>query len=350
MPKVSIIMPVYNGQEFLEEAVQSIQNQTFNDIEIILINDQSTDNSGEICDALGEADSRIKVIHLPENKGICGARNAGLKESAGEYIAFCDNDDFFYDNLIEDNYFLANKYQADMIKFGRKLIDVNSNGIILREKLTPLDKGAYYNGQTKFDNYFYMKSKGLLMNVWNGLYKRELILEKDLWFNEFMRFGSEDADFSYRFFMESNHIVINPGVYYVHYRRNESSTSRKFNKNKLDSMILASRGEAEIINSMDQSIEVEARRIIEVNKLIMNMYTQQVFHSDNPMSLLEKINYLKGIKHNDHLNYSLTSELLKEIKKVKLKHTPFSIAYSRGWMSLAYSILILQNRLNNEKW
>lgn len=350
MPKVSVIMPVYNGEEFLEEAVQSIRNQSMQDIEIILVNDLSTDRSGEICDRLASEDERVSVIHLPNNKGICGARNEGLKIAKGEYIAFCDNDDFFENNLVEDNYYLANKYSADMIKFGRKLIDVDSEGKVLREKSTPLEKGSYFDEQTKLDNYFYMKSKGLLMNVWNGMYKRQLILDRGIWFNEFMRFGSEDADFSYRFFQKCKTIVVNPGVYYVHYRRNEFSTSRKFNRNKLDSMIMASKEEGIIIGEMDQSLEIQAKKIIEINKLIMNMYTQQVFHDDNPMSLKEKVDFLNEIKDNNHLSYDIDTELMKEIGKIKKKHIPFSIAFSRNWMSMAFIILVLQKRMNNETW
>lgn len=350
MPKVSVIMPVYNGQEFLEEAVNSIRRQTLSDIEIILINDQSTDHSGEICDRLSREDTRIKVMHLPQNKGICGARNAGLRAAEGEYIAFCDNDDFFLDNLIEENYYLANKHQADMVKFGRKLIDVDSQGTILREKSTPLTKASYFDEDNKYDHYFYLKSKGLLMNVWNGIYKRDLIIKEDLWFNEFMRYGSEDADFSYRFFQACKNVVVNPDVYYVHYRRNEFSTSRKFNKNKLDSMILASKEEAAIIDKMDQTDIVKSKRIIEINKLIMNMYTQQVFHADNSMNRSEKISYLKSIKSNSHLDYTLDKKIAGVLARIKGKHIPFSLAYSHNLMSAAYFILFLQNKMNNEKW
>src|SRR5699024_9589585 len=137
MVKVSVIVPVYNGELFLREAIRSIQNQTMHDIEIILINDKSTDSSGEICDELQTEDQRIKVIHLKENLGICGARNTGLRIAKGKYVAFCDNDDLFLENLIKDNYTLAEEHNADMVKFGRKLIDVDVDGNILREKVTP---------------------------------------------------------------------------------------------------------------------------------------------------------------------------------------------------------------------
>ncbi|WP_368646146.1 glycosyltransferase family 2 protein [Alkalibacterium putridalgicola] len=350
MPKVSVIVPVYNGEQYLTEAVGSIRKQTMTDIEIILVNDQSTDNSAEICDQLKNEDDRIKVIHLEKNLGICGARNRGMSEAEGEYVAFCDNDDFFLTTLIEDNYSIAKKTEADMVKFGRKLIDVDSNDKVLREKETPLKKASGFNEQTKMDHYFYMKSKGLLMNVWNGIYRLALIKEENIFFNEFMRYGSEDADFSYRYFMAAKTIAVNPKAYYIHYRRDASSTSRKFNENKIESMMLASRSEAEIFDRMEKTPEVKARIIIEINKLIMNMYTQQLFHRDNPMTVKEKVSFLNTVKKNEHLNYYLDKETKKELAKIKRKHLPFSLAFSNNWMMLAYVILKGQFMLNNEKW
>lgn len=350
MPKVSIIVPVYNGEQYLTEAVYSIREQTLRDIEIILINDQSTDSSGAICDQLQTEDKRIKVIHLEKNLGICGARNRGLIEAKGEYVAFCDNDDFFLETLIEDNYTIAKATKSDMVKFGRKLIDVDSNDNILREKETPLNKASGYTEQTKMSNYFYMKSKGLLMNVWNGIYRLELIRDKNIYFNEFMLFGSEDADFSYRIFLAAKKIAVNPKSYYVHYRRNASSTSRKFNKNKIESMMLASKSEAEIFAELEKTPEIEAKIVIETNKLIMNMYTQQIFHKDNPMSVKDKINFLYNIKKHQHLNYQLEKDTKKELRRIKPKHLPFSVAYSKGWMAAAYLILKGQYILNNENW
>src|SRR5699024_11130650 len=128
MPKVSVIIPVYNSEFFLEEAVQSVLDQTLTDFEVILVNDKSTDNSGSICDSLARKDTRIRVNHLEENKGICGDRNAGLRMAQGEYVAFCDNDDHFTNDLLEDNYNLAKEYNCDMVKYGRKLIDIDAKG------------------------------------------------------------------------------------------------------------------------------------------------------------------------------------------------------------------------------
>ena len=91
--KISIIIPIYNGEKFIEKCIKSIKNQTFKDFEIILVNDGSSDNSGQICDELAKNDNRIKVIHQ-ENLGVSEARNRGIIASKGEYICFIDCDDY----------------------------------------------------------------------------------------------------------------------------------------------------------------------------------------------------------------------------------------------------------------
>ena len=97
---VSVIIPVYNVHLFLEESIESVTNQTYLNLEIILVDDGSTDGSGEVCDAYAAKDSRIRVIHQ-ENKGLSGARNAGLEIMTGEIVAFLDSDDAFYPEMIQ---------------------------------------------------------------------------------------------------------------------------------------------------------------------------------------------------------------------------------------------------------
>lgn len=112
-PKVSVIVPVYNVEDYLEKCVDSIINQPFSDMEIILVDDGSPDNCGKICDNFAEKDSRVKVIHK-ENGGISDARNVGVEAANGEYICFIDSDDFMEPNLLDKLYGLAQKYHADI--------------------------------------------------------------------------------------------------------------------------------------------------------------------------------------------------------------------------------------------
>ena len=95
MPKVSVIIPVYNVEQYLNRCIDSVLNQTYKDFEIILVDDGSTDKSGEICDVYAEKDSRITVIHK-ENGGLSDARNFGIDAARGDFLTFLDSDDYFH--------------------------------------------------------------------------------------------------------------------------------------------------------------------------------------------------------------------------------------------------------------
>ena len=98
LPLLSIIVPVYNVQDYLEECCNSIINQKYLNIEILLIDDGSTDNSGEICDYFGEKYSNIRVFHR-ENEGLAATRNFGIAQAQGQYLGFVDSDDWIYENM-----------------------------------------------------------------------------------------------------------------------------------------------------------------------------------------------------------------------------------------------------------
>ena len=118
MEKVSVIIPVYNMQELIEKCLLSVVNQTYRNIEIIIIDDGSTDKSGEICDYYAETDSRIRVFHK-ENGGIASAYNIALNELSGQYILFVDSDDYIAPNMIEILYELLKRNNADVAQCGR---------------------------------------------------------------------------------------------------------------------------------------------------------------------------------------------------------------------------------------
>ena len=111
---VSIIVTVYNAEQFLHRCIESIRFQSFEDIEIILVDDGSSDNSGTICDEYASKDSRIKVIHQP-NQGVSVARQTGLDNATGDYVIHVDADDWIEPTAIEDLYKTAIQHQADMV-------------------------------------------------------------------------------------------------------------------------------------------------------------------------------------------------------------------------------------------
>ncbi len=114
MPLVSIIVPVYQVKEYIGECVESLLAQTYTNLEILLVDDGSTDGSGELCDEYAAKDTRVRVIQQ-ENRGLSAARNAGLDRATGEYVAFVDSDDVVLTNYIGTLYDLADRYQADIV-------------------------------------------------------------------------------------------------------------------------------------------------------------------------------------------------------------------------------------------
>lgn len=121
-PKLSVVVPVYNVAAYLDEALDSVENQTYKDLEIICVNDGSTDNSLEILEKHAQKDSRIKII-TQENQGLAGARNTGLRAAKGQYIHFFDSDDVLVPYAMEKAIGLLEKYNADASEFKRKYFD-----------------------------------------------------------------------------------------------------------------------------------------------------------------------------------------------------------------------------------
>lgn len=217
-PLISIIVPVYNVEPYLDKCVESILRQTYQNIEVILINDGSTDKSGEIVLKYENEDSRIKAIHQ-DNRGLSAARNIGIKASAGEYVSFIDSDDYVTDDYIQKLYeaivtgdsdlssaSFYNVYGEKAIPSGTRQKRVVSGGVVAKEFLTSVlgnDNRA----------------------AWGKLFKREMLIDNNLSFPLGKR--HEDLAFLFESFCLSEKIsfVGEPLYYYVH--RESSITTSK---------------------------------------------------------------------------------------------------------------------------
>jgi len=233
---VSVIMPVYNAEKYLDSAVNSVLSQTYKDFELICVDDGSTDRSLQILNNLARNDNRIAVIHQANN-GICAARNAGLKRANGEYVAFIDCDDLYMENLLEDNYAIAKKYHADIVHFGAFFPQSEEMvGSEIKKELVDESSLVRYTISDILKEYSSFRPK-YLANVWNGLYKRELIEKNDIKFNVFYKFSFEDWMFNIETLFKCHVFVFNPARYYVHFVRINYSVSQKWNLNRLESYV-----------------------------------------------------------------------------------------------------------------
>ena len=169
LPLISVIIPVYNVGRFIEQSIRSIISQTYENLEIIIIDDGSTDGSAETCDKLRAEDSRIILIHQ-SNGGPSLARNMGLDICKGEYISFVDGDDFIEPTMIEDLYHLIIDYGADMSQCDFNVIKDGAlvdNPVIADPVITVYDRPAI--------DQLLVRLKGSDVVQWNKLYKREIL-------------------------------------------------------------------------------------------------------------------------------------------------------------------------------
>ena len=245
-PKVSIIVPVYNAEKYLERGINSLKNQTLEDIEIILVDDSSTDSSLEICNKLALVDSRIKVIHKV-NEGAGYARNAALEVVTGEYIGFLDSDDFVEKNMFETLYETAKKYGSDLVMSGVLFVDGN-----MFSHEGECDRKTYFDKDTHFDNEESLKKlrMGIVgatpddcddskygMSIWKNLFKTEIIKKNKISFQSEREILSEDALFMIDYIScISKATGINEAFY--NYCRNEDSISKSYKKDRFEKSLI----------------------------------------------------------------------------------------------------------------
>ena len=198
MTKISVIVPVYNEEKHIENCVRSIAEQTYTDIEIILVNDGSTDTSGEKCDQLAQQDSRIKVIHKP-NGGVSSARNAGLCEAIGDYIIFADAYSIFENDIISKCVSEIETHSPDLL-----VCAIEAEASDMRSKIY-LDTNLYTRYEYSENIARYISSGVGFGSVSNKIFAAYIIKGRNMQFSEEMPLVADEL-FTCRFFTTANHI------------------------------------------------------------------------------------------------------------------------------------------------
>jgi glycosyltransferase involved in cell wall biosynthesis len=219
MVKVSVIIPVYNVEEYLKEALNSVINQSLKNIEIITIDDESTDNSLEILKEYAEKDKRF-IILKQKNKGAGAARNTGLEHAHGEYLSFLDADDIFELKMLEKAYNKAKKLSLDLVTFGAndfKEEDLSNSKRISHDIIKRyLPKKEVFN-YNDFPEYIF---NTFLICAWNKLYKKDFIVRNKIKFQEIHR--TEDLLFTSKALIKAKRIAV-LDIPLVNYRRHVKS-------------------------------------------------------------------------------------------------------------------------------
>ena len=242
---ISVIIPVYNVDKYLSQCIESVLRQTFLNLEILLIDDGSTDGSGNICDQYAMKDNRIQVVHKI-NGGVSSARNVGLELANGEFIAFIDGDDFVSENYIESLYRNLKENNSDMAFCEYAYY---KNGFVKFAQNISLEKIRVDKQSKEFISFFkrFISNKNTLMGrCWGGLYKKEII--SSIRFNSEIKIA-EDLLFVLQAILNAEFLsFISEKLYF--YRVNNQSALRTYKKSYLQNQVLLYDNIRQIYNFM----------------------------------------------------------------------------------------------------
>ena len=317
-PLISVIVPVYNVEEYLRICVDSIINQTYENLEIILIDDGSKDNSGKICDEYMKKDNRIIVIHQ-ENKGVSVARNTGIQKASGKWVSFVDSDDWLEKNFVECLYENAIKYNSDVVFSGYNKVYKNS-----------ISKINFDGNITKYSKYEFLE-KVLNVQTGFGFVHMKLVNSKFLkgiFFDEEL-VVAEDALFSIQLCENDLNFLHVPNSLY-NYRVNKNSVVRRFDEN-YDKKYLKSMIKIKEYLTKNYSNDKNILQNFDnfVGYHIMLILVNYCFHPQNNGNSLK---LLKNICNIDLFKDAIKNSNYKELS-ITRKITLFTIKYKLYWFT-----------------
>lgn len=272
--KISIVVPAYNIEEYIANTVKSICNQTYKNLEIIIVDDGSNDNTSKILDNLSKCDNRIKIIHK-ENGGVTSARLEGIKVATGDWIGFVDGDDFIEPNMYEILLKNACKYEAEISHCGYRMV-------------FPSRVDYYYNTGKIVEQDNFIGLKDLLSGefvepgIWNKLYKRYLF--NDMLNNNLIDINikiNEDLLMNYYLFKESSKSVYSDFCPYYYMLRKGSAATSSINENKLRDPLLVQK----IIYDDLKDNKVLSRIVTE--RIIMVLISNSILSYGNQKKLIK---------------------------------------------------------------
>lgn len=325
MPDISVIIPAYNVEKYIEECFESVLKQTFRSFEIICINDGSIDRTIEIIEKYAILDSRIKIINHSKNQGQSAARNIGLKEAHGKYIFFLDSDDMIIPETFEELFFCAEKNKVDIIFFNMdRLYDR-----VIQEEKNPQEFIEYqgiYDGQKMFS--LFMRDDVSRMVVWRQFYRREFLEEQGILFYE----GIFHEDVLFYLFSSLNaKRVMNINKSYYIYRQREGSTMSVINEKRVYSQYIVMTEIYKYWKTHSYSLEVNQA----IEKYFKKVYSSLIYY----IKACEISDGFQNISYAEKTLFSLISNpikitaILSDEKIKKLKKEKEIVVFGAGKVS-----------------
>ncbi len=305
-PKVSIIIPVYNAEQYLSFSIESILNQTFTNFEILLIDDGSTDSSGKICDEYCKKDNRVKVIHK-ENGGVSSAKNIALENIQGEYFCVLDSDDYYEKDFLMDGLDFLKRYQADVF-VGGIVEEIWQENTLSTKNYYSVKKDFIATPKDVVEKIGVDFPPCIFVGSWVKIYKSDIIKKHNLKHLD-LTLG-EDFCFNYDILKYTNKIFFSSKIYYHYKRINLNSLYTKVNKEiyKIVSTTFNKRKEVTLLYTNDNSTlkRITLERVINLISCLHKYYDKPSQTTKKEKKLL-----IKNIAHDPSI---------KEIKLKQLKN------------------------------
>ena len=289
---ISVIVPVYNAENYIKRCVDSILCQTYEDIELVLVNDGSKDNSLEILQAYAQKDNRVNVIDQ-ENKGVSGARNTGLENAGGEYILYVDADDWIEKDTLE--ILLKQSENADIVFFGSD--NAENPGESKRQNTNTYEIWDQDKQMLEF-----MKHKTMTGMLWNKLIRRSLT--QNLFFNEKTGFG-EDAEFLWKVLKKSQKMLVTKEILYHHVLEKTSISHLSFSDKKYSAISMWEEICEEVEIDYPQYFTLAKQRLM--CAAVFSMYEAKNVGYENK----DQINHMRHIVRKNILHFLMSDVSLK---------------------------------------
>ena len=220
MPEVSIIIPVYNSENSIGKCISSILNQSFDDFELIIVNDGSTDNSLNICQKYESADDRIRVFNR-DNYGVSASRNFGMLKAFGNFIMFCDSDDTVEKDWVEKLYETIKQFPKHLINCGISKVNTGSVNKVTLDRNIPVQ-------EFEKKDYYLLYKIGVSGAVWNKIFSNKIIKEKEILFDENISYAEDVKFCSDYYFYCDKIIMLNYSLYNYYESDAKTSLSKKY--------------------------------------------------------------------------------------------------------------------------
>lgn len=334
--KVSIIIPVYNVEDYLERCIHSIIEQSYSHLEIILVNDGSTDRSGVICDQFQKCDPRVRVIHQ-DNGGVSSARNAGIRESTGDYITFVDSDDW----LEREMY----KSMVAVIQDGQEpevimcdFVTVKNNSKI---KITSdLFKGFYSKKDIIRDVYPKLLvtedfGRIAIVSAWNCLFKKAFLLKNNIGFDVRLRY-SEDCLFMAQVMVNCTSYFYLKGHCFYNYRQYGESRSKKYQPEWWSNLVSLN-NKLRIFLSDNQ--EYDFSRQLKLQLIHSALFVSSSLYQSDEVPKRQKLSTLKKVFNHADLKAAF-NDLLFDKQSVPLKAVLYLMKFRMAGSYLIYRSII----------